>query len=404
AWLPVFFLLATEPRFNEFNHSLHNDGLALLLSVSAFWLIVKHSISPRPWVLALMIVLPALGFMVKQSQVAWGGMFFIYLLAAENVSWRQLWCFTFCSAILVAVTVAACYWLWGDLFLFWAFTALQQKSVSLLRSVLHLLQGGMYALMGVFGGWMLVSGNTSRTAKVLWLCWLLLFSIEVYTSGLGWNANHLGPGIMIAASWFFPAVVKVWPTAEQAGSWWERNSKQAVAVSAVVLFLGGLGLVRLPRNPVPSDFFRYVDDIEKEFVGFRPEKVLMDTGNWIYLKERIVMKDRSETVGIWVGMNQKINHDLLAETIKRIEKRTYDKILARQLDTVFSPYTWLGRDFGIKEAIFANYHTVGRIPAVRGIQTWWPKYLVSEILVLVPKPDAQPVSSRPARTVGETAS
>jgi hypothetical protein len=32
---------------------------------------------------------------------------------------------------------------------------------------------------------------------------------------------------------------------------------------------------------VPADFFRYVKDIEKEFVGFAPEKVLMDTGNWI---------------------------------------------------------------------------------------------------------------------------
>lgn len=35
------FLLATDPRFNIYTHTLHNDGLALLFSVFAFWLIAK---------------------------------------------------------------------------------------------------------------------------------------------------------------------------------------------------------------------------------------------------------------------------------------------------------------------------------------------------------------------------
>lgn len=399
AWLPVFFLLVTEPRFNEFTHSLHNDGLALLLAICAFWLIVKHSIEPRPWVLGCMIALPALGFMVKQSQLVWGGVFFIYLLATPHVSWRQLLCYSLCCVMVVAATLGTCYLLWGDHFLFWTFVAIGEKSVSILRSALHLLQAGMYAIMGLFGGWVLVLRGSSRAEKTLWVCWLLVFGIEAYTSGLGWNLNHLGPGVVIAGCWFFPALVKVWPTVVHGRSLWEILVKELVAASAVVLLLGGLGLVWIPRDPIPRDFFRYVNEIEKEFVGFSPEKVLMDTGNWIYLKNKILMKDRSDTVGIWVGMNQEINHAVLAETIKRIQQKTYDKILARQLDTILTPYGWQGRGSGVKEAILENYQLTGRIAAVQGIQAWWPLHLVSEVLVYVPrrKDDALVVSPRAAQ-------
>ncbi len=400
AWLPLFFLLVTEPRFNEYTHSLHNDGLALLISVSAFWLIVKHSFESRPWVLGLMIVLPSLGFMVKQSLIVWAGIFFIYLLVAYHVSWRQLFYFSFCSMTLVAATIEACYLLWGHPFLFWTFVALGQKSVSLLRSVLHLLEAGMYAIMGLFGGWMLVLRDGSIRAKALWAYWFLIFGMEVYTSGLGWHANHLGPGIVIGACWFFPALVRVWPTAEQTRPWLEYRTKQAFAVSAVVLALGALDLVRLPRNPVPADLFRYVDDIEKEFVGFAPEKVLMDTGNWIYLREKVLMKDRSETVGIWVGKNQPINHDFLVETIKRIEAKTYDKILARQLDTDQSWYDFQDRGSGVKAAILANYQPIRRVAAAQGAETWQLPHLLSEILVLIPKHsrNGHPVDARAAES------
>ena len=156
-------------------------------------------------------------------------------------------------------------------------------------------------------------------------------------------------------------------------------------MAAVILLFGALGLVRMPQNPIPADFFRYINDIEKEFAGFAPHKVLMDTGNWIYLREGVVMKDRSEVVGIWVGKNQQIDHHYLAETIKRIEDKNYDKILARQLDTDQSWYDFQDRGSGVKAAILAHYQPIGRVPAVRGIETWWPNHLVAEVMVLVPK-------------------
>jgi hypothetical protein len=76
---------------------------------------------------------------------------------------------------------------------------------------------------------------------------------------------------------------------------------------------------------------------------------------------------------------------MLAETIKRIENKTYEKILARQLDTEHTAYDFQNRGSGVKSAILANYQEINRIPAVQGIHDWWPTHLVNEIVVLVPK-------------------
>ena len=111
----------------------------------------------------------------------------------------------------------------------------------------------------------------------------------------------------------------------------------------------------------------------------------MDTGTWIYFRENVLMKDRSATISIHVGSNQpEISHEMLSETIERIEIKTYDKILARKLDTGDTWYDFQDRGSGVKDAILENYHIVRRIPAVQGIQDWWPLHLIEEILVLEP--------------------
>jgi hypothetical protein len=167
----------------------------------------------------------------------------------------------------------------------------------------------------------------------------------------------------------------------------------------LVLLFGALGLVREPRNPIPPDFFRYVADIEEEFQGADPEKVLLDTGTWIYLRENILMKDRSAPVSLHVGMNQpEINQGMLEATIKRIEQKTYHKILARQLDTGQSWYDFQDRGSGVKRAILENYNEVGRIPGVQGIEQWWPNHLVADILVFVPKQETDALSASPEVT------
>ena len=66
-WFLFIFLLATDRRFNLYTHSLHNDGLALLVSVTAYWSIVKYSLTRSQSLVVLMAVLPALGFLAKQN-------------------------------------------------------------------------------------------------------------------------------------------------------------------------------------------------------------------------------------------------------------------------------------------------------------------------------------------------
>jgi hypothetical protein len=158
-------------------------------------------------------------------------------------------------------------------------------------------------------------------------------------------------------------------------------------VAAVVLGFSGMGLVRDLRNPIPQDFARYVAAIDEEFKEAPAERILMDFGSWPYLKDNVLMRDRGPSVALHVGANQPtINHAALRETISRIEHRVYDKILVRELDTDRSAYDFGNRGSGVKAAILKRYHVVRRIPAVRGIEQWWPKEMIAEVLVLVPNP------------------
>ena len=398
-WLPVWFLfiflLATDRRFNLYTHSLHNDGLALLVSVTAYWSIVRHSITRSRWLVGLMAVLPALGFLAKQNQLMWAGVFLVYLLAVGKVPARQLLVYVSGSAVSLLAAVGTCYWLWGDNFLWWVFTGLGSKQVSLFRSAQHLLDAGFYVMMGLFGCWVLVLGNGSRRSVALWLSWLLVFGLQTYTTGVAWVANHMGPGVVLASCWFFVALLRVWPVAE-GHRYWRDRFQEAVAVSLVVLLFGGLGLVREPVSQVPADFNRYVADIEAEFRGVAPEKVLLDNGTWVYLKDNVLMKDRSSPVSLHVGKNQpEINRAALAETINRIERRAYDKILVRQIFTDQSAYDYQDRGSGVKAAILANYVEVRRIPGVRGIREWWPLQMIAEVSVMVP--NGEPKSSTNGR-------
>ena len=87
---------------------------------------------------------------------------------------------------------------------------------------------------------------------------------------------------------------------------------------------------------------------EAEFEDLPADKVLLDSGTWVYLKDGIVMKDRAWAVSLHNGENQPINHALLSETIDRIQRKTYDRILAHELDTPENWYDYHDRGSGVK--------------------------------------------------------
>jgi hypothetical protein len=386
AAFPLLLLVATDPHINLYIQSLHNDGLALLVNVLAYWLITRYSMAPRLWLFVPMAVLPAIGFLVKQNAVMWAGLFPLCLLIAGNASFRRVVLLVLASGAAVAAVVATCYVMWGEPFRYWVFESLGSDTVSPLRSLQHLLLAGAYAALGLLAARLLWLRAPSRTALALWLCWLLPFALEAYTSGVGWQPNHLGTGIVLATCWSLVALVRLWPSVQRTMSGWHYRAEVAIALSSIFLVIGALGLIREPRSLVPPDLDRYIADIEREFDGLPADKVLMDTGTWIYLRDNVMMKDRSPSVSMLSAVNlPEIDRASLAETIQRIGSRQYAKILARQLDTGESWYDYHDRGSGVKDAILANYQIVRRIPAVQGVDVWWPLHLISEVLVLVPR-------------------
>ena len=213
-WFSLLGLAATDYRFNPYVHSLHNDGLALFVSTLAYWLIARSGRTPG-WVLLIpMALLPTVGYLVKQSLLIWLVFFSSYLLVATRTAWRQWLVFVLGSTASIVVAIGLCYWLWGDPFIWWTFIALGSKEVSVLRSAIHLFSAGGYALIGLLGGFVLLSRRVPDESWVLWGCWLLLFLIEGYTSGVAWVTNHLGPAILLATCWGLAGLAKIWATSD----------------------------------------------------------------------------------------------------------------------------------------------------------------------------------------------
>lgn len=380
----LLFLVALDPRFNNFVHSLHNDGLAMLISMTAAWLAVSHARGARRWHLVAMAFLPALGFLVKQNQLMWAGLFAIYLWfeGSTDKRWVILWAVV--AGILGVAVMGAAVLVLGENFRYWIFGALGDKQVSLARSILHLIWAGLYLTFGLVALVRFVLPGRSRGATALWLMTGALFALTTYTSGLGWTANHMGPAMMLATAWFLVVARDAWPVPSNGG--WQSLVAPAAAAAVVLAVMGGLGVVRLPRNDVSPDLARYIADVDKEFAGMNPDSVLLDNGSWPYLKAGIVMKDRSSPVTLHVTNNQSfINRPALAETIQRIRERRYTRILARVIDTDQTPYDFHDRGSGVKAAILENYQIMRRIPGVAGVQTWWPLNLLSEVVVLEPR-------------------
>jgi hypothetical protein len=389
AWMPLMVLAVTEPRFNLYTHSLHNDGFALLVSMVGFWLAAHYMLEPRARVLIAMAVLPGIGFFIKQNQLSWGGVFFVFLLAAR-APLRHVLTFMAVAAATAALVVLTCWLAWGEPFRYWIFEALGSKQISLARSARHLFLAGAYGALGLAAGWTLALGRSLRTAGPLWLTWAMVFGLAALTSGIGFQVNHLGPGVVAAIAWGLVAIVNVWPGRLPGEAPWRALAGGLAGVAAILLAFGSQGMVREPVNPVPRDFERYVAAIEAEARGHDLAKVLIDTGSWLYFPHNLVMKDRSAPVSLHVGSNQpEVNSAALSATIARIRGREYERILARQLDTGESWYDFQDRGSGVKAAMLEHYQIVRRIPAVRGITTWWPVHLVSEVVVLEPRPDAE---------------
>jgi len=388
----VAWLTATDPRFNMFVHVLHNDGLALLVAIATFAAAATHLHRPRAVTWAAMALLPVAGFLVKQSLLIWVPLLALVLVVSGRATWRQIVLLGMTSFLLAGMVTWYGYRQWGgEDFLFWVFSSLGSKQVSPARSAQNLLLAGGYVVALLAWVRVILARGTTRPLLALLLAAVLLFLLEGYTSGIGFTPNHLGPGIVLASMWGMLALASTWSSAEP-GSPVVQFGRRATLAALPVCFVGGLGLVREPRNPVPGDLARYVAAIDAEFAGQPAGRVLLDMGNWPYLGAGVVMRDRADPIALHAGANQRsIDRALLAGTIGRIRDQTYSRILARNVESDDTPYDFQRRGTGVREAILESYRIVRRIPAVAGVTQWWPRYLVDEIAVLEPR---TPVAGR----------
>jgi len=387
--MSFLFLIATNALTNPFMHNLHNDALAQLISIIAYLVLLLYAFSHDKRLLILMAILPAAGLLVKQSLIIWAVFYFIYLAIFDQPrSKKRLLIFPLAACGVIGAVLVVCYLLWGSHFFYWVFTSLGQHGISPLRSFQHLLDVWVYVVIGLIGGIVLLRGKNFHLLLGPWLIWLFFMVAEIYTSGAAWILNHIGPGSLIAGCWFLAALVRVWPVLSRYNNGkfllkgWLRAG---ITVAIIFLMFSGLGLVRIPLKSLPSDAYRYISDIEREFEGYSTEDVLLDAGTWIYLKDGVIMKDRSPCIGER-GYSETGD---FSGFLKRIEEKKYSKIMVRDLHSPFLQYDFglWQKSSGIRQALLDNYKEIRQIKAVTRENYEHKTYLFSDISILVPRVD-----------------
>jgi hypothetical protein len=358
--------------------------------VTAYYLLLVYLETRRRLVLAAMIVLAPMGFLIKQNMLVWG-VWYGGFLAVWGRSWKRLAVFAVVSAALLGAVIVTCYAIWGHPFYYWIFYLLSHHPVSPLRSFQHVLDTWPYFAAGLLGGLAVLRRRKADALLGAWLISLGLIASEAYTSGIAWMLNHIGPGCLIAGVWFLAGLATVWGNASESrkpAEWEDWIRAGAVTVSLALVF-SGLGLIRIPLQPVSGDAYRYVRDIEKQFEGQAPGKVLLDVGSWVYLKDRVIMRDRAPSIG-------EEGYDSSGDFSgfrSRIGARHYSKILVRGLH---QPVFWYDsvqwpKSLGLRAVLLENYRETGTIRKAEGpkdLKRWSDEpYLFDEISILEPKPD-----------------
>jgi hypothetical protein len=196
----------------------------------------------------------------------------------------------------------------------------------------------------------------------------------------------------VGGCFLLAAIALYWPTDSSGSSRGAAWIQAALLTGLTLTIFGGFGHPRRPLARVSADFSRYVRQIEAEFEGHAPERVLLDIGDWIYLRHGVVVKDRA----IMVGTHRRLA--LARDFLQRIEQQQYDKLLVHVMPEGSYLYD-LGTGVHSREKIIsAWYRESRRIPKVRGMDNWrYAPMTLGEIIVLEPIRKEDAVSRNPAR-------
>jgi hypothetical protein len=258
----------------------------------------------------------------------------------------------------------------------------------------------MQVALGVAGACLLLRGDNIRKLGPVWIAWLVLLLSEALISGINWGAlHHFGPGVVIGAIWLFTALPHFWPVANtppdsDVSTLVYNKMRPLTAIAAILTILVALHVVpsgdkyeyRYWKRQSLQDVYRYISDIEQEFKGIPADKVLLDIGNWIYLRHSVLAKDRAISLADQAPGGIYENFDVM---VSRIRKKAYAKILVRDLHSPFFVYDWFlwERPSGVRKALMEYYTEVRMIPEVKG--DTFPEIRLMQarpVSVLVPKP------------------
>lgn len=396
AWFPLLVLVGVEPRFNLNVHTLHPDSLTLLLSACAFWLLARHLLRPSLGVTIGMALVPALGFWAKQSLVIWLVLFGGYLVVSGRRA-REIVTFGLLGALFLAASLWLLFRVGGPQTGYWIFGVLGDKAVGLGRSLQAFVLAGGYVGMLVLALWLLVLRDRSVPALLAWLVPAGLLLLECYTTGIGWQKNHLGPGVLMAATFGLATLPRLWQRVLATPEPPVRLVGQLGFALGIGLLPAAVGLVREPVNKVPEEALAQVAAIEAEFRGMDPHKVLLDRGSWVYLADTTLQKDRASAVQLHLGANSpRMDLDAIQGTLARIRAESYDKLLIHTFPKG-NPYDWHSRGSGIPEAIDSHYVAVRVIPGAPEVDEWWPKRLLTPVTVYVARSRLPAVATVPAQ-------
>lgn len=387
-----FFLIATNSITNRFTHNLHDDALAQLANLTAFYLLLAYIETRSRWILAAMAVLAPVGFLIKQNLLIWGVLYAGFLLIWDR-SWKRLVAFSLAAGAILGAILGSCYALWGAPFFYWVFYVMSHHAISPLRSFQHVLDAWQYFAACLLGGMAVLRGRRPDALFGAWLISLGLLTLEAYTSGIAWMLNHLGPGCLLAGVWFFAGLASI--HSQMAGSAsqpqfaaWIRTG---VVTAALALVFSGMGLVRVPIQPISDDAYRYVNDIERQFQGQPADRILLDIGTWNYVRNGVIMGDRAPCMAEEGYANTGDYSTFLAH----LAAKRYAKILVRGLhdpDFWYENVLW-PRPRGLRKALLDNYRETASIRAAErpkdvkdGVED---PYLFGEITVLEPRTNSQ---------------
>jgi hypothetical protein len=191
------------------------------------------------------------------------------------------------------------------------------------------------------------------------------------------DPTYFGSATLVAGCFSLAVLWKLWSEEDQPESPVQGWINLAVGVAAVIAVFAGLGH---PLGPVwknTPNFARYVNQIEGEFAGQSPDRVLIDEGDWIYLRDGIVMKDRQPIVVIRKAPP-------LEGMMERVRQHYYQKILVHVHPDGTYLYD-LGRDHGIRRNLLQHYHEVRRIPGAQDVNTHYGFLMLGDIVVLEPQ-------------------